>query len=54
MKMNLNYQRADCYEQMHQDARAKEDFTAIYEKDIAFRDIGKRLERLQKKVEPES
>ena len=46
-KMVLVYQRADCYEAMGDEERAVEDFTAIYEKDIGFKDVGKRLERLK-------
>jgi tetratricopeptide (TPR) repeat protein len=47
MKMKLLYQRADCCEQMGDPKKAKEDFTAIYEKDISFKDVAKRLEKLQ-------
>jgi tetratricopeptide (TPR) repeat protein len=47
-KMELVYQRADCYEQMGSKDEATSDFTAIYEKDIAFKDIGERLAKLQK------
>ncbi len=47
-KMNLVYQRGDCYEEMGNAKEAAADFTSIYEKDIAFRDVAKRLERFQK------
>ncbi len=47
-KMSLVYQRGDCYEEMGQMDKAVADFTAIYEKDIGFRDAAKRLEKLQK------
>jgi tetratricopeptide (TPR) repeat protein len=46
-KMNTIYHRADCYEAMGESEKAAEDFTSIYEKDIGFRDVGKRLERLK-------
>jgi tetratricopeptide (TPR) repeat protein len=46
-KMVLLYQRADCYETMGEKQKALEDFTAIYEKAIGFKDVGKRLERLK-------
>lgn len=46
-KMELIYHRADCYEQMGKRDEARADFTSIYEKDISFRDVGKRLERLK-------
>ena len=46
-KMELIYQRADCYEAMGETQNAIEDFTSIYEKDIGYKDVGKRLERLK-------
>ena len=47
-KMTLVYQRGDCYEEMGNAKEAMADFTSIYEKDIAFRDVAKRLEKYQK------
>ena len=47
-KMDLVYQRGDCYEQMGEKEKAAKDFTAIYEKDISYKDIGQRLQKLQK------
>lgn len=46
-KMELIYHRADCYEQMGKKDEARADFTSIYEKDISFKDVSKRLERLK-------
>jgi len=47
-KMGLVYQRGDCYQQMGKKEEAVKDFTAIYEKDISFKDVGERLAKLQK------
>ncbi len=47
-KLELVYQRGDCYEEMGRKDDATGDFTAIYEKDISYKDIGKRIEKLQK------
>jgi tetratricopeptide (TPR) repeat protein len=47
MKKALLYQRADCYEQMGEKEKAIADFTAIYETDIAYRDVARRLEKLR-------
>jgi tetratricopeptide (TPR) repeat protein len=47
-KMELVYQRADCYSEMGNKEEAGNDFTAIYEKDISFKDIGERLAKIQK------
>lgn len=49
MKANLYYHRADCREEMGDLEEANADFIEIYEKDISFRDVAKRLERLQRK-----
>jgi tetratricopeptide (TPR) repeat protein len=46
-KMELVYQRGDCYEAMGDPQHAVEDYTSIYEKDIGFKDVGKRLEKLK-------
>ncbi len=47
-KMGQVYQRGDCYEEMGEKDKAIADFTSIYEKDISFRDVRKRIEILQK------
>jgi tetratricopeptide (TPR) repeat protein len=47
-KMTLIYQRGDCYEEMGEPKKAEVDFTAIYEKDISFKDVTKRLAKYQK------
>ena len=49
MKMELIYHRADCYEAMRDNEKARADFTSIYERDIGFRDVAKRLEQQQQR-----
>jgi len=50
MKKTLLYHRGNCYQAMGDNDRALADFTAIYEKDISFRDTAKRVEALRRAV----
>ncbi len=47
-KMDLIYQRGDCHEEMGDSKKAAADFTAIYEKDISYRDVTERLAKHEK------
>jgi len=48
---NLVYARADTLEQMKKNQEALASFLQIYELDVAFKDVSKRVENLQKKVQ---
>ena len=45
-KMTVLYHRGDCHAEMGDTEKARADFTGIYERDIAFKDVAKRLEKL--------
>ena len=45
-KMTTLYHRGDCYAEMGDKEKARTDLTAIYERDISFKDVATRLERL--------
>ena len=46
---NLWYAKADVLEKLGKKDDAAKAFTEIYKIDVGFRDVGKRLEKLQKK-----
>lgn len=45
-KMTVLYHRGDCYVEMGEKENGRADFTAIYERDISFKDVATRLEKL--------
>ena len=46
MKKTLLYERGNTYQMMGKKAEAKNDFMTIYQQDIKFKDVAKKIEAL--------